>query len=113
MKLIRLASATHASAEAEAQFRADAQERFRREAQSIAALRSRNTIALFDYGVSDDGTFFYVMELLDGVDLETLVNRHGTQPAGRVIHFLCQAASSLAEAHDAGLVHRDIKPANL
>jgi serine/threonine protein kinase len=89
------------------------QERFRREAQSLATLRSRNTIELFDYGVTDAGTCFYVMELLDGMDLETLVAHHGPQPAARVIDFLIQACNSLAEAHDAGLVHRDIKPANL
>jgi serine/threonine protein kinase len=92
---------------------ADAQERFRREAQTLAALRSRNTIELFDYGVTDDGTFFYVMELLEGMDLETLVQRHGPQSAARVQALLMQACSSLAEAHTAGLVHRDIKPANL
>ena len=89
------------------------QERFRREAQSLATLRSRNTIELFDYGVTAEGTCFYVMELLDGMDLETLVENHGPQPAARVIDFLIQACNSLAEAHDAGLVHRDIKPANL
>jgi serine/threonine protein kinase len=92
---------------------ADAQERFRREAQTLAALRSRNTIELFDYGVTDDGTFFYVMELLDGMDLETLVVRHGPQSPARVQALLMQACSSLSEAHSAGLVHRDIKPANL
>jgi serine/threonine-protein kinase len=91
----------------------EAQERFRREAQSLATLRSRNTIELFDYGVTADGTCFYVMELLDGMDLETLVQKHGPQPAARVIDFLIQACNSLAEAHDADLVHRDIKPANL
>ncbi|HSC85728.1 MAG TPA: protein kinase, partial [Polyangiaceae bacterium] len=88
-------------------------ERFRREAQTIAALRSRNTVALFDYGVTKDGTFFYVMEMLDGIDLETLVDRFGPQPAERVINILVQACNSLGEAHDAGLVHRDVKPANL
>jgi serine/threonine protein kinase len=88
-------------------------ERFRREAQTLASLESRNTIRLYDYGVTDDGTFFFVMELLDGVDLETLVRRDGPQPVDRVIQILLQALSSLAEAHDAGLVHRDVKPANL
>src|SRR6188768_1709241 len=92
---------------------AEVQERFRREAQSLATLCSRNTIELFDYGVTAEGTCFYVMELLDGMDLESLVDKHGPQPAARVIHFLIQACNSLAEAHDAGLVHRDIKPANL
>src|SRR6478735_7739061 len=91
----------------------EVQERFRREAQSLATLRSRNTIELFDYGVTAEGTCFYVMELLDGMDLETLVENHGPQPAARVIDFLIQVCNSLAEAHDAGMVHRDIKPANL
>jgi serine/threonine protein kinase len=89
------------------------QERFRREAQTVASMRSRNTIELYDYGVTDEGTFFYVMELLDGVDLDKLVRQHGPLPAARVIHLLVQACHSLAEAHDAGLLHRDIKPANL
>jgi serine/threonine protein kinase len=88
-------------------------ERFRREAQTLATLRSRHTSELFDYGVTEDGTFFFVMELLDGMDLDSLVERHGPQPPGRVIHWMLQACSSLAEAHDAGLVHRDIKPANI
>jgi len=89
------------------------QERFRREAQTLASLRSRHTIELYDYGVTADGSFFYVMELLDGVDLQQLVNGHGPQPAARVISIIAQACQSLAEAHDAGLYHRDIKPANL
>jgi serine/threonine-protein kinase len=63
--------------------------------------------------VTDDGTFFYVMELLDGMDLESLVERHGPLPPARLRSLLMQATSSLAEAHAAGLVHRDIKPANL
>ncbi|HSC88940.1 MAG TPA: serine/threonine-protein kinase, partial [Polyangiaceae bacterium] len=92
---------------------AHAQERFRREARSLASLRSRNTIEIYDYGVADDGTFFYVMELLDGLDLESLVKHYGPQPAERVVAILIQACRSLAEAHDAGMVHRDIKPANL
>ena len=88
-------------------------ERFRREAQTLATMRSRHTIALYDYGVADDGTFFYVMELLEGLDLDKYVRRHGAMTAPRVIHLLAQACQSLAEAHDAGLLHRDIKPANL
>jgi serine/threonine protein kinase len=88
-------------------------ERFRREAQTLASMRSTHTIELYDYGVTDDGTFFYVMELLDGLDLDHLVRSHGALPAARVIHLLVQACQSLAEAHDAGLLHRDIKPANL
>ena len=89
------------------------QERFRREAQTLASMRSRHTIELYDYGVTDDGTFFYVMELLDGLDLSVLVHQDGPQPAARVISIISQACQSLAEAHDAGLLHRDIKPANL
>jgi len=92
---------------------AEVRERFRREAQTLASMKSRHTIALFDYGVAEDGVFFYVMELLDGLDLESLVLRFGPQPAARVIRMLVQACASLAEAHDAGLLHRDIKPPNL
>lgn len=88
-------------------------QRFKLEAEALSALRSRNTIELFDYGVTDDGTFFFVMELLDGVDLETLVMRHGRLLPARAISLLVQACASLAEAHDAGLIHRDIKPANI
>ena len=107
IKLVRrevLVDSTHAT---------HVQERFRREAQTLASLKSRNTIALYDYGVTADGSFFLVMELLDGLDLALLVKQHGPQPAARVIHMLEQACSSLAEAHDADLLHRDIKPANL
>jgi len=89
------------------------QERFRREAQTLASMRSRHTIELYDYGVTGDGTFFYVMELLDGFDLSQLVKTWGPLPAARVISIMAQACSSLAEAHAAGLLHRDIKPANL
>jgi eukaryotic-like serine/threonine-protein kinase len=92
---------------------AELRERFRREAQTLATLRSRHTIEIFDYGETEDGTFFFVMELLDGLDLDTIVNRHGPLPAGRVIDLLLQACSSLHEAHAAGLVHRDVKPANI
>lgn len=88
-------------------------ERFRREAQVLASMKSRHTIGLYDYGVTDEGVFYYVMELLDGLDLESLVVRDGAQPAARVIQILIQACSSLAEAHEAGLLHRDIKPPNL
>jgi serine/threonine protein kinase len=88
-------------------------ERFRREAQTLASMKSRHTIEIYDYGVTDAGDFYYVMELLDGLDLETLIVRYGAQPAARVIPMLAQACASLAEAHDAGLLHRDIKPPNL
>jgi serine/threonine protein kinase len=89
------------------------QERFRREAQTLASMRSRHTIEIYDYGTTELGVFYYVMELLDGLDLESLVVRFGPQPAARVIQLLIQACASLAEAHDAGLFHRDIKPPNL
>ncbi len=87
--------------------------RFEREAQTTAALRSPHTVDLYDYGITQEGTFYYVMELLDGVDLETLIQEHGPVSAERAIHLLRQACDSLADAHDSGLVHRDIKPANL
>ncbi len=93
--------------------REEQRQRFRREAQAIAGLRSRNTVALFDYGVTPTGTLFYVMELLDGIDLSRLVARHGPQSPDRVRQIMIQVCNSLAEAHDAKLIHRDIKPANL
>jgi len=67
----------------------------------------------YDFGVTDDGSLFYVMELLEGVNLETLVRKFGPLPPERVVYLLRQACSSLAEAHHRGLVHRDIKPANI
>jgi eukaryotic-like serine/threonine-protein kinase len=88
-------------------------QRFRREAQAAATLRSPHTIHLYDFGVTSDGTFYYVMELLNGMDLQTLVSKHGPLPPARAIHLLQQACESLAEAHERGLVHRDIKPGNI
>jgi serine/threonine-protein kinase len=87
--------------------------RFEREAQATAAMRSPHTIELYDFGISDDGVFYYVMELLDGLDLASLVRKIGALPPERVIHLLRQVCHSLAEAHDNGLIHRDIKPANV
>jgi eukaryotic-like serine/threonine-protein kinase len=87
--------------------------RFEREARMTANLTSPHTVDLYDYGVSADGVVFYVMELIDGIDLERLVERYGPQPAARVAHFLGQACHSLAEAHAVGLIHRDIKPSNI
>jgi eukaryotic-like serine/threonine-protein kinase len=87
--------------------------RFCREAEAAASLRSPHTVEVYDFGVTEDDTLYYVMELLDGMDLESLVTRHGPLPAGRVIPILTQVCDSLEEAHRAGLVHRDIKPANI
>jgi eukaryotic-like serine/threonine-protein kinase len=87
--------------------------RFEREAQVTANLESPHTIELYDFGVSPDGTLFYVMERLHGVDLETLVMEHGPLAPERVVHLLLQACDSLEDAHQRGLIHRDIKPANM
>jgi serine/threonine-protein kinase len=87
--------------------------RFRREAEAAASLHSPHTIALYDFGVTESGDLYYVMELLRGLNLESLVERFGPIPQGRAIHFLRQACESLSEAHAIGLLHRDIKPANL
>jgi eukaryotic-like serine/threonine-protein kinase len=90
-----------------------ATERFEREAQATASLTSPHTIRLFDFGLSGDGIFYYVMELLDGCDLESLIRRFGPLPPARAAHILRQVCRSLAEAHNKGLIHRDIKPANI
>ncbi len=90
-----------------------ARKRFAREAQATAMLESPHTIEVYDFGVADDGSFYYVMELLDGEDLSVQVERDGPLPPERVVHLLLQACHSLGEAHERGLVHRDIKPANL
>ncbi len=101
-------------AEAAAGRTADAIDRFEREAQVTAELRSVHTVELYDYGMVEGGDYYYyVMELLEGLDLRNLVLRHGPLPPARVVYLLRQACRSLAEAHRHGLVHRDIKPANL
>jgi serine/threonine protein kinase/ABC-type amino acid transport substrate-binding protein len=87
--------------------------RFQREARATAALRSPNTVELYDYGQTPSGAVYYAMELLEGLDLQSLVDRFGPQPAGRTIHLLRQVCGSLEEAHRQGLLHRDIKPANI
>jgi serine/threonine-protein kinase len=87
--------------------------RFEREAHVTAALRSPHTVQLYDFGVNESGSFYYVMEYLDGLDLQRLVTRFGPQPAERVVMLMRQGCRSLAEAHSHGLVHRDIKPANV
>jgi hypothetical protein len=91
----------------------EAARRFEREAQAIARLRSPHTVDLFDFGIADDGTFYYVMELLEGLDAERIVNKFGPMPAERVIHVIRQVCHSLSEAESMSLVHRDIKPANI
>jgi eukaryotic-like serine/threonine-protein kinase len=91
----------------------EARRRFEREAQVIASLRSPHTVDLFDFGVADDGSFYYAMELLDGLDADALVRRFGPLPAERAVYLLRQVCHSLSEAESRGLVHRDIKPSNV
>jgi eukaryotic-like serine/threonine-protein kinase len=87
--------------------------RFEREAQVTASLRSPHTVALYDFGQTRCGAFYYAMELIDGIDLQTLVERFGPMEPARVVYILHQVAQSLEEAHRAGMVHRDIKPRNI
>ena len=91
----------------------EAVRRFEREAQVIARLRSPHTVELFDFGMAADGAFYYVMELLDGLDADSLLRRFGPIPSERAIYLLRQVCHSLSEAQSCGLVHRDIKPANI
>ncbi|MEO8635675.1 MAG: serine/threonine-protein kinase [Gemmatimonadales bacterium] len=92
---------------------AEARQRFEREAQVIASLRSPHSVNLFDFGIADDGAFYYAMELLDGLDADALVRRFGPVVPERAVYLLRQVCHSLAEAESYGLVHRDIKPANI
>lgn len=90
-----------------------AAKRFRREAEAAASLRSPHTVELYDFGITDDQTLYFVMELLEGMTLEEMVREHGPLPVARAIYVLRQVCESLQEAHARGLVHRDIKPANI
>src|SRR5262249_21514868 len=87
--------------------------RFEREVRMTARLSHWNTVEIYDYGRTDDGTFFYVMEYLPGLSLDDVLQRHGPLPAARVVHLLRQTSQGLREAHAIGLIHRDIKPGNV
>jgi serine/threonine-protein kinase len=87
--------------------------RFEREVKTMASLNHPNVAEIYDYGWMPDGTFYYVMELLPGISLETLVSLYGPVPIARVVHLLRQLCDALAEMHARGLVHRDIKPSNI
>ncbi|MCO6458958.1 MAG: serine/threonine protein kinase [Pirellulaceae bacterium] len=93
--------------------RADVITRFEREVQATAGLAHWNTVEIFDYGRTEDGTFYYVMEYLEGRTLQELVDTFGALPPGRVVYLLRPVCEALAEAHHAGLIHQDIKPANI
>ena len=91
----------------------NALERFEREVQITATLSHPNTVEVFDYGRTEDGTYYYVMEYLPGLSLAELVERHGPLPPARAVYLLRQVCSALREAHAAGLIHRDVKPSNI
>ncbi len=91
----------------------DSAARFEREVQLTSRLSHPNTIAIYDYGHTPEGDFYYAMEYIDGLSLDRLVKRFGPIGEARAIHILCQACASLREAHDAGLVHRDVNPGNI
>src|SRR5258708_31960716 len=103
LKLIRPDSATNPRALA----------RFEREVHLTATLSHPNTVEIYDYGRTEDGTYYYVMEYLPGLSLEELVERHGSLPPGRAVYLLRQGCAALHEAHAVGLIHRDIKPSNI
>jgi serine/threonine-protein kinase len=87
--------------------------RFEREVRATATLTHWNTVEVFDYGHAEDGTFYYVMEYLPGMDLEDMVERFGPLPPARAVHLLRQVCEALREAHGIGLIHRDVKPSNI
>src|SRR5262249_49086953 len=88
-------------------------ERFEREVRLTATLSHPNTIEIYDYGRTENGTYYYVMEFLRGLSFSDLVLRHGPLPPGRAVYLLRQVCLALGEAHSAGLIHRDIKPSNI
>src|SRR5271165_4009024 len=90
-----------------------AMQRLEREVRLTARLSHPNTVEVYDYGRTEDGTYYYVMEHLKGLSLHQLVNRHGPLPPGRVVYLLRQVCGALREAHAAGLIHRDVKPSNI
>jgi len=92
---------------------AEAVERFQREVQVTSELTHPNTIAIYDYGHTPEGIFYYAMERLDGINLQQLIDRHGRISPARTVHILLQVSGALAEAHAKGLIHRDIKPPNV
>jgi tRNA A-37 threonylcarbamoyl transferase component Bud32 len=110
MLLARRAAIKILNAEPE---RTDLIARFEREVRTTAMLTHPNTISIYDFGRAQDGAFYYAMEYIDGVDLDTIVDRWGPLSVERVLHVLTQVAGSLAEAHEAGLIHRDVKPSNI
>jgi serine/threonine-protein kinase len=87
--------------------------RFEREVRAAATLTHWNTVEIFDYGHAEDGTFYYVMEYLPGMNLQDMVEQHGALPPERAVHLLRQVCQALREAHGIGLIHRDIKPSNI
>src|SRR5262249_5580516 len=87
--------------------------RFEREARATASLRSPHTVQLFDFGQAEDGTLYYVMEMLVGMDLENMVSRFGPVPTERAINILRQVCQSLEVSHRNGVTHRDVRPANM
>jgi hypothetical protein len=106
VKLIRADASSPSGSE-------QARKRFEREARATSALRSPHTVAIYDFGVTAGQTFYYAMELLEGIGLDALVETCGRVPPARAVHLLLGACASLAEAHQRGLVHRDIKPSNI